>query len=98
MSYDDVSMVEAIDLARTLPRGSSFRAAINKNEAWSEEQHRAADVMDALLVINWRLMGCPDQYKPSPIERPGDRERSLQARKRAKASKETIENTKWEDV
>lgn len=98
MSYDDVSTVEAIDLARMLPQGSEFRAARNKNDAWSDEQHRAADVMDALLVINWRLMGCPDQFEPSPIERPGDRERSLQARKRAKASKETIENTKWEDV
>lgn len=56
------------------------------------------DVMDALRVINWRLMGCPDKYKPEPIERPGDRERRLAAVKKSRSVREKIESTQWREA
>lgn len=79
----------------TLPPGSSYRGASGGDASWSAERHQLADVLDVLLVINWRLMGCPDEYKPSPIERPGDAERRRAARAKARKARKKIEDTQW---
>lgn len=97
-SYDDVPTDEAIDLVMTLPQGSRYRAAVDSSAGWSGGQHQMANVIDLLMVINWRLMGCPSLYRPEPLERPGDRERLMRSRRRARAVNEKIEGTRWEEV
>ena len=89
---------EAIDLVVSLPPGSAYKAAASPDLAWSAERHRLADLLDVLLVVNWRLMGCPAEYKPSPIERPGDAEQRRRARERTRSAVEKIENTKWKEA
>lgn len=98
VSYDDVPTDEAIDLVLTLPQESRYRAAVDPSAGWSGGQHQMANVIDLLMVINWRLMGCPSTYKPEPMERPGDRELRIQAMRRARRVRERIESTEWEDV
>lgn len=97
-SYDEVPADEAIDLIMSLPPGSAYKAALSPDLAWSADQHRLADVLDVLLVVNWRLMGCPAEYKPSPVERPGDAERRQRARARSRSAAEKIEKTKWKEA
>lgn len=98
VSYDEVQTDEAIDLILSLPGGSAYKAAASPALAWSADQHRLADVLDVLLVVNWRLMGCPAEYKPSPVERPGDAERREAARMRAKRASERIESITWKEA
>ena len=89
---------EAVDLVLTLPMGSRYKTAANPAAGWTAERHLMADVVDVLMVINWRLMGCPDVYRPEPVERPGDRELRELARKAARDAAEKIESTEWEEA
>lgn len=98
VAYDDVPTDEAIDLVLTLPWGSAYLRAQNPVYAWNQDQYQMANVMDALSVINWRLMGCPSRYKPEPVERPGDKAMRLAAAKKAKDAARRIESTRWEAV
>lgn len=98
VSYDDVPTDEAIDLALSLPQGSAYRGALSADGAWSHERHRMADMVDLLMIVNWRLMGCPEQYKPAPVVRPGDAERRAAARMQAKRASERIESTSWKEA
>lgn len=98
VSYDEVPTDEAIDLALSLPPGSAYMASIGAGHAWSAERHRMADVVDLLLIINWRLMGCPADCKPDPVERPGDAERRRRALAQARTAREKIEGTEWREA
>lgn len=97
-SYDDVPAGEAVDLILSLPPGSAYKAAASPALAWSDAKHWMADVMDLLLIVNWRLMGCPVELKPAPVERPGDAELRIRAREKAREAREKIEGTEWEEA
>lgn len=96
VSYEDVPTEEAIDLIRSLGPGSRYAGAINPSLKWTLELYQMANIVDYLAVINWRLMRCPEEYTPEPIERPGDRERTEKAKAAAKRTRQIIEHTKWE--
>lgn len=97
-SYDDVPTDEAIDLVLSLPPGSAYRASLDPDDAWDEALCQMANVLDLLLIVNWRLMGCPEQYRPEPVPRPGDAKRRAEAARRAASAREKIEGIEWEEV
>lgn len=98
MSYDSLPIVETIDLIRSLPMGSLYRGSINKRDAWTLGQYRTADILDFLMVINWRLMGCPEEYIPVSVTRPGDADKKAKSAAKRNSIKKIIENTTWEEV
>ena len=97
MAYDDVPTEEAVDLIMTLPRGSRWRAAHMEFGEWDDARESAADVVDAVQrLIRLACTGSTDGALV--VARP----RVLRARKaasdRARAARELIESTRWEEV
>lgn len=97
VAYDDVPPAEAVDLIRTLPPGSLYRAALDLADAWSDEQHFRADVVDQLNLVAWRLLGCPGKA-PRAITRPADVAARREAARKAREVRERIGSTRWEAV
>ena len=89
---------EAIDLVLSLPPGSAYRAALDPDDAWDEARYQMASVLDLLLVINWRLMGQPERYRPDPVPRPGDAKRRAEAARKAASARKKIESIEWEEA
>lgn len=105
MAYEDVPVAEAVDLISTLPDGSRTASALSTSRAWSPEKQRAADVIDAMwAVATWQAGGVTQRQameRAPHAVRPWEREQGMreaaEARRRAAAVRERIENTKWEE-
>lgn len=105
MAYEDVPVAEAVDLISTLPDGSRTASAFSPSRSWSPEKQRAADVTDAMwAVATWQAGGVTQRQameRAPHAVRPWEREQGMreaaEARRRAAAVRERIENTKWEE-
>ena len=96
--YEDVEPDEAIDLIFTLPLGSKWRAKRDPDAAWTLDQYRLADLVDAVHMLSWQLSSNASEWEPSRLDRPGDAARREAHLKKAKDVKAKLEQTKWEEV
>lgn len=71
---------------------------LNPNAKWSQRDYDDANILDYLQIINLRLAGVNVKDNFTPIERPGDAEKRKKAHEKAQKTKQTIENTQWEEV
>lgn len=78
---------EALDLIRTLPRGSMYVSKLYPQFSWSKEREAIADLQDTLLRF---LYG-----EGARVIRPGDIAAQKQAAAKAKQTKKRIEETQW---
>lgn len=97
VGYDDVSISEAIDLIYTLPAGSMYISAIDPVRSWSVEDHRSADIRDAIYQAICIMRGIDPSNAPKVI-RPEDVERQRRAVEAARKARAIIESTTWEAV
>lgn len=81
---------EALDLIRTLPRGSMFVSKLYPQYSWSPEREAIADIQDTILQF---LYG--DEAK---VTRPADIVARKRAVKKAEKVKKKIEETQWVEV
>ena len=88
--YEDVEPDEAVDLAFTLPQGSLLVSALHPELSWTAEREAIADLQDTIYSV----FGFTDVR----VTRPRDLVIRQKARQKAQATKEKIENTKWEAV
>lgn len=98
MRYEDVEVDEAVDLVLTLPLGSKWRAKRDPDASWTLDQHRLADIVDAVNVLVWQLSSNAEDWDPARLERPGDAARREAYRKRAREARKKLEETRWEEV
>lgn len=103
ISYDDVPTDEAIDLIQTLPPDALVRSEEAGEEQWTRLDHRLADILDYLQVINSRLASLANPAIDfTPMERPGDRKRreaeAGRRRERARRTRAKMESTEWEEA
>lgn len=97
VAYDDVPTDEAVDLVLTLPRGSLWRSSRRPFGEWTDEDERAADVMDAFSRF-MTLYATGSTEGAQTVTRPADMEAASAERDRAKRAKDLIENTVWEEA
>ena len=96
--YEDVDVEEAIDLIYTLPLGSLWRAKRDPDAAWTLEQYRLADLIDAVSLVSWQISGNSDEWEPPRVTRPGDAKRREAHLMKARDVKRKLEETTWEEV
>lgn len=60
-------------LVYNLPSGAQTFRALDISNAWTDETHMIAHVVEALAVANWQRSkdGTKGHNKPKPIRRPG---------------------------
>ena len=87
VAYEEVCIEEALDLKRTLPRGSLYVSAIHPEHSWSEEREAIADMQDTLLRF---LYG-----EGARVMRPVDIIAQRNAARKATATRKIIESTEW---
>lgn len=90
-----------------LPDGSRYVRATDPARAWAREDHRAADVVDAVQLLCWG-MGVYDRKRvpePPHVTRPAEmesmrraRERSSEAARSSRSARDVIEGTEWEEA
>lgn len=88
---------EAVDLVLALPPGSLWRAARDPRDAWDDRTHMLVSMIDSLNMITWLLARCPGN-QPAKVTRPGDGLARRVARDKARATRRTIRETRWEEV
>lgn len=78
----------ALVLIDHLPPGAALWRALQVDTAWSEATHLAAQQLDLLQLLNWRMAGEPGQ-PPDQTQRPGvlDRKALIEAHNRARAAR-----------
>lgn len=75
-----------------------WRREVSGDESWTSRDYDMANVLDLLNLINVRLAGADPRKHFRPVDRPGDRRRREERRRKAHRAREVIENTKWEEV
>lgn len=95
VAYEDVSTEEAIDLADTLPQGSLYRGKRRIEDSWTDQQYLMASIIDALDVL-----ACGMRWEREPIRmmRPADMSHQQHALKKARKTRQKIEQMQWEEV
>ncbi len=97
VSYDEVPLDEALDLARMLPDGSAYKSALDPHRAWTNEEHLLADICDQVSRMI-QIYATRTTENAHLHGRPGDREAQVQDIKRARDVRRKIKQTKWREV
>ena len=95
--YDEVDAGEAVDLIKTLPRGSAYRAALDVADSWPDWRYEMAAVRDCLLNLMWRAALTPTEESPH-VPRPAEVVSAAAKRAKSKQVKAALEQGEWEDV
>lgn len=86
-----------MDLIKTLPRGSLYRAALDVADSWPDWRYEAAAIRDCLLNLMWRAALTPTEESPH-VPRPAEVVSGAAKRARSKQVKDALEGAAWEDV
>lgn len=98
VAYEDVPTDEAIDLIATLPRGSLWRSAQVEFGEWDDARENSADVVDAIWKLISLLSDAHTTEGAPTVARPQDLRERKMAAERARAVRERIEGTRWQEV
>ncbi len=96
-SYDEVPTGEAVDLIATLPRGSLYRSSLVDFGEMTDEDERAADLIDEMRRIEQFMATGSTEGAPT-VTRPRHLRAAAAEAKRAKEARKRIDETEWEEV
>lgn len=96
-SYDEVGPEEAIDLIRTLPRGSLWRSAQMEFGELTDEEELAAQIQDRIYQLMQLIATRTTEGAPR-VTRPHDMRERKRAAERAREARRRLEETEWEEV
>ena len=97
VAYEDVPVEEAIDLIETLPAGSLWRSSQLEFGEWDEARENAAGVVDAVWSLIHLIVSGTTEGSPR-VTRPDDMRARRADADRARAVRERLRDTRWEDV
>lgn len=98
MRYEDVPTDEAVDLIESLPDGSLWAAATDPLRSWALERHLAANVVDALGIIAYRIGAFDGAAEPPRVTRPRDVAARAAEAERARRVRAQVESDGWEEI
>jgi len=96
--YEDVPADEAIDLIESLPDGARWVAATYPLRSWALERHLAANVVDALGLIAYRIGAFDGAAEPPRVTRPRDVAARAEDAERARRVRSEVESDGWEEM
>lgn len=96
--YDDVDPEEAVDLILTLPRGAMWRASQLEYGEWDDAKDSAADIVDAISRLISLLSSAGTTEGAQLVVRPAMLRERKAAVERARETRRTIAETRWEEV
>lgn len=98
MRYEDVPTDEAVDLIESLPDGSLWAAATDPLRSWALERHLAANVVDAIALIAYRIGAFDGASEPPRVTRPRDVAARRADAERARIVRSRLESGGWEEM